>query len=287
VSEQARGVSTKRAGEDLLVACCGLVTCVITALILWWLEQRFGFSFYSWTFWFVIPAGALLSGFAGAIGYYAGSLFFGHRPTRLLLLNIVIASVATFFLIHYLSYATLQIDGKKVRDSISFWRYLDIAIRSTSMEVRIREAKLGTTSELGGFGYAVAGLQVLGFALGGLGVYGYLMAQPYCDKCSRYLSGKGKQIRYTGDGDGLRSSAAGVLEDLRKGAIASAIERQRAFGTSTHQKGNNLRSVFEARYCKKCGQHWFKFDVETNAGDNWKEIPEFTFSGFTEQAVTV
>ena len=26
-----------------------------------------------WTFWFVISAGALLSGFAGASGYYAGS----------------------------------------------------------------------------------------------------------------------------------------------------------------------------------------------------------------------
>jgi hypothetical protein len=66
-------------------------------------EQRFGFSFYSWTFWFVIPAGALLSGFAGASGYLAGSLFFGRRPTRLLLLNIVIASISTFFFIHYLS----------------------------------------------------------------------------------------------------------------------------------------------------------------------------------------
>jgi len=119
-----------------------LITCLITALILWWIEQRFGFSFYSWTFWFVIPAGAILSGFAGTSGYLAGSMFFGHLRTRLLLLNIVIALVATFFLIHYLSYAAMLINGKKVRDLVSFWRYLDIAIRSMSMEFRIRGPKL-------------------------------------------------------------------------------------------------------------------------------------------------
>jgi hypothetical protein len=177
-------------------------------------------------------------------------------------------------------------DGEKLRDYISYWRYLDIAIRSTSVEFRLQAVKLGTTSELGGFGYTVAGLQVLGFALGGLAVYGYLMAQPYCDNCSRYLSGKGKQVRYTADGDGLRAAATDVLEDLRKRAIASAVERQRAFGTATPQKGSHLRSVFEARYCKKCGQHWFKFTVENNSGGNWKEIPELTRAGFTEQVVT-
>jgi hypothetical protein len=92
--------STKRAGQDLLAACRGLVTYLITAVILWWVEQRFGFSFYLWTFWFVIPAGAFLSSFASASGYYAGSLFFAHRPRRLLLSNIVIASVTNLLLIH-------------------------------------------------------------------------------------------------------------------------------------------------------------------------------------------
>src|SRR2546430_7079932 len=56
--------------------------------------------------------GALFAGFAGASGYYAGSVFFGQRPTRLLMLNIVIGSVLTFFFIHYLAYITLDIAGK-------------------------------------------------------------------------------------------------------------------------------------------------------------------------------
>jgi hypothetical protein len=159
---------SRKAGEDFLVAGCGLLTSFVTALILWFVEKQFGFALYTWMFWFVIPVGALFSGFAGASGYYAGSWFFGHRPTRLLLLNIVVASVATFFLIHYLSYITLQIDGKQVSDYIPFWRYIDIAIRSTSMDFRLRATEIGKTGELGSFGYAIAFLQVLGFAAVGL-----------------------------------------------------------------------------------------------------------------------
>ena len=123
--------SSKRSGEDFLVGFCGLITSLLTAVILWAVETRFGFAFYTWSFWFVIPVGALVSGFAGASGYYTGSWYFGHRPTKLLLLNIVAASVSTFFAIHYLSYITLQFDGKQVSDYIPFWRYLDIVIRSS------------------------------------------------------------------------------------------------------------------------------------------------------------
>jgi hypothetical protein len=283
--------SSRRAGEDLLVGSCGLITSLLTALILWAIETRFGFAFYSWTFWFVIPAGALLSGFAGASGYYAGSWFFGHRPTRLLLLNIVAASVATFFTIHYLSYITLQVDGRQVSDYVPFWRYLDISIRSTSMEFRYRGAvKLGSTGELGSWGYAIAVLQVIGFAMGGFAVYAHLLSKPYCDKCSRYLSGKGKQTRYAGDAAGLQTAMANFLTCVADGDILSAIREHKnssAFGTSSLPKGGYLRSVVEVRHCKKCEVHWVKFSVEKLRGDDWKEIPELTLERFTEQVVDV
>ncbi len=287
MTEPEVAASSKRAGEDFLVGGCGLATSLLTALILWWVEGQFGFAFYTWTFWFVIPAGALLSGFAGASGYYAGSWFFGHRPTRLLLLNIVIASVATFFTIHYLSYITLQIEGKQVSDYIPFWQYLDIAIRATSMQFRFRAAKLGSTGELGSWGYPVAMLQVIGFAVGGFTVYAHLVSKPYCEKCSRYLSGKGRQVRYTGDAEGLQAATAQVLGHFGNGAPVAALEQHKGFGNSTHQKGDHLRSVMEVRYCKKCGLHWVKFAVEKQSGDNWKEISELTVARFTDSIVNV
>lgn len=281
--------SSRKSGEDLLVGLCGFVTSLFTAVILWWVEAQFGFAFYTWMFWFVIPVGALLSGFAGASGYYAGSWFFGHRPTRLLLVNIVIVSLTAFFLIHYLSYITLQIEGKQVSDYIPFTRYLDIVTRSTSMEIRVTRAarKVGSTGELGGLGYIIALLQIAGFAAGGFAVYAYLVSKPYCEKCSRYLSAKGKQVRYTGDLEGLQATTAQIFQHIRSGAIASAIEHQRTFGNPAYQKKDHLRSVFEVRHCKKCGQHWVRFSVEKQSGDDWKEIPELTVGGFTDQVVNV
>lgn len=288
MTEPGLVADSRKAGEDILVGLCGLVTSLVTAIILWFVEERFGFALYSWTFWFIVPVGALLSGFAGASGYYAGSWFFGHRPTRLLLVNIVVASLATFFLIYYLAYVTLQVEGKQVSDYIPFWQYLDIAIRSTSMEFRYRGAvKIGSTGELGSFGYVVSVLQILGFATGGFGVYAYLVSQPYCEKCSRYLSGKGKQVRYTGDAEGLQAVAARVFEFVKGDAISSAIQQHRDFGTAKHEKDDHLRSVVEVRYCKKCGKHWVKFAVEKKSGDNWKEISELTVAGFTEQVVNI
>lgn len=269
------------------VASPGFATSLITAVILWLVETRFGFAFYSWMFWFIVPVGALLSGFAGASGYLGGSWFFGHRPTRVLLLNVVLASLGTFFTIHYLAYLTLEIEGNAVSDYVSFLQYLDISIRSTSMEFRVRTAEVGATGEVGGLGYGVALVQILGFAVGGFAIYAYLTSMPYCEKCSRYLSVKGRQIRYTSEAEGLQDTAARVLSDFGSGAIASAIEHHGASGSPAYAKNSHLRSTIEVRICRTCEQHWVKFLVEKQSGNDWKEIPELTAAGFTDEVVSV
>ena len=279
-----KSVSTS---QDVLVGFAGLATSLVTALILWRMELALDFAFYSWMFWFVIPVGAILSGFAGASGYYAGARLFNHRPTRLLLLNIILASVATFLMIHFLSYVTLSIDGTAVRDRISFLQYLDLSIQSTSMEFRYRTTELGGTGQLGGLGYGVASLQVLGFALGGLAVYGYLTSVPYCDTCSRYFANKGKRIRFTSDAEALHASTAQVLTDIQQGAIASAVEGHGRHGNTKYQKGNHLKSVVEVRYCANCGKHWVKHVVEKLSGSDWKEIPDLTAEIFTKELVEI
>lgn len=283
-------MGAKSLAEDFLVAPFGLATNFLTALLLWWIETRFGFAFYTWTFWFVIPVGALFAGFAGASGYYAASLFFGHRPTRLLLLNIVIGSILTFFLIHYLAYITLQIEGKDVSDYIPFSKYLDIAIRSTSMEFGFDGSKTGSTGELGSFRYVVAILQVIGFAVGGFCVYAYLAAKPYCDRCSRYLSRKGKQIRYAKDPEGLQAATAQLACHMANGDVGLAVEEHRnsaGFGASIPPKDCHLRSAIEVQRCKKCERHWVKFAVESLSGNDWKEVSGLTDQRFTEQIVNI
>jgi DNA-directed RNA polymerase subunit RPC12/RpoP len=275
--------------EDLLVGFCGFITSALTTVILWWIETVSGYAIYTWMYWFVIPVGAGLSGFAGASGYYGGSWFFGHRPSRLLLLNIVLVSVTTFFLIHYLSYISLEFEGKRVSDYIPFTQYLDFVIRSASYEFRATRAavKVGSTGELGAMGYVAALLQIVGFAAGGFVLYSVLASKPYCTKCSQYLSSKGKQVRYTGDTEGLQSAVKQIFLDVASSHVVKAIESQASFGNPKHQKNDHLRSVFEVRHCKKCGQHWVRFCVEKQSGDNWEEIPELTVGGFTDEVVSI
>ena len=115
---QQAGLGGRRMVEDLLVGGCGLITSLATAVLLAWVERQFGWARYSFMFWFIIPVGAALAGFAGASGYYFGSILFGHRPTRLLLLNVALASLATFFLVHFIEYSTLELDGKQVSEAV-------------------------------------------------------------------------------------------------------------------------------------------------------------------------
>lgn len=268
---------------SLVLGFCGLVTSLLTALFLWWIEREFQLAFYTWMFWFVIPIGAMLSGFAGASGYLLGAWLLGQRPTWMLLINILFASVATFLSIHYLAYITLEVGGKQVSDYIPFLQYLDIETTSSSMEYRVHGAKVGATGELGVLGYGVAFLQIIGFAVGGFAVYVYLLSKPYCQKCSRYLRRKEMEIRYTADPEGLQNSTAKIFELLQSGAISHALEQQKNFGNVKHEKTTYLRSASEVRHCTQCGQHWVKFSVEKQSGNNWSEIPELTISGFTDQ----
>jgi hypothetical protein len=277
---------SRQAGADLLVGGLGFVTSLATAVVLWWVERQFGIAFYSWTFWFVVPAGAVLAGLAGASGYYAGARLFHQRPTKILLLNVLLASIATFLFIHYLSFATLDIEGVPVSEVLPFWQYLDIVTRSMSMQL-LRAPTAGGTSELGTFGYVVALLQVLGFATGGFLVYVFLTELPYCSNCSRYLAPKGSRVHYSHDPDAVSAAAVTILEDVQAGALAHAIELHRTVGSPTWQKQDHLCSTIDVRRCKRCGQHWMKFSVRRRSGDDWKEIPELTASGFTQEAIGV
>jgi hypothetical protein len=276
--------------EDILVGLCGLATSLLVAVILWWIEDRFSFAFYSWTFWFVIPAGALFSGFAGASGYHAGAWIFGRRPTRLLLFNIIVASVATYFLIHYLSYVTMVVDGTRVRDYISFSKFLQLVITTTSMTFRSPGTTIGDTGELGNFGYAIAGLQVIGFAVGGFSVYVFLKAKPYCERCLCYLAKKGKQTRFAESAEKLAEATTKFRATVASGDIPSAVQAHKEsaeFGKPKFFKGCRLRSLIEVRQCKKCSKNWMKYKVEGLAGNNWKEEKSFTVERFTDQNIVM
>jgi hypothetical protein len=273
--------------DDLVVVLCGLVTCTVTAIILWGVEQVTDVALYTYMLWWCIPIGAIIAGLAGGSGYYAGAWNFGYRPSKLLLVNTVLASVGTFFLIHYLSYSTFVLDGHPVRDQATFVQYVDVATRSMSMQYS-DAGKDQVTGELGALGYGVALLQIAGFALGGAFVYQMLATIPYCDRCARYFRATGKHIRYSETVTmALESNLQRVMEHLKKQEVAEAMALQRTLGAEKPRFTRSpLRSIIARRRCTRCGQHWTRYSVETPTGYNgaWAEVRWLTVAVFTPSA---
>ncbi len=272
----------KKTLQDLVVSAFGATTSIATAIILFFIEVRFGFSLYTWIFFFVIPVGAMLSGFLAAGGYYLGARLFSLRPTPLILLNMVAISVGTFFLIHFLGYAVLEVEGKQVSDYISFGTYLDILIRHQSVGFYFHAKEVGSTGELGSWGYVYALLQIGGFAFGGFCVFGYLFLLPYCDTCSRYLSGRAKQERFAGDSDAFALMVGELATAFDAGRPQEAINQHAAIAETSHRKELHLKSTLKLKKCRGCGKNWLGFSVQKSTGRDWKDINKLELSTFHE-----
>ncbi|MBA7674838.1 hypothetical protein ES703_83063 [subsurface metagenome] len=269
-----------RTDKQIWVAAFGGATSLLTGVILGLIEVYTGYAIYSWTFWFVIPAGAFLAGFGAASGYYAGAMLFNQKPAGGVLFNMVAASVSAFLIIHYIPYFMLEVEGVRVKEVISFWWYLDFDIRHTSLSFVRGEVSIG---ELGGaLGYAFAALQLLGFSVGGFAVFGWLSRNPYCDKCSRYLKKTGQQDRFMSDGEGL-------IEKLQDFSVLLANEK---FGEAVrfhaekmgveHSRGHHLRTKLVARACPGCGINHLDFIASKFERDDWKDIADTEIRIFTE-----
>jgi hypothetical protein len=162
-----------RTDKQILVAALGGATSLLTGIILGLIEVYTGRAIYSWTFWFVLPGGAFVSGMAAASGYYAGAVLLHQKPAGGVLFNMVAASVSAFFVVHYVPYFMLEIEGVRLKDVISFWQYLDFDIRHTSLSFVRSDASTGDLGSV--FGYVLAALQLAGFSVGGCAVFCQLL----------------------------------------------------------------------------------------------------------------
>jgi hypothetical protein len=276
-----------RVAQDFLVSGLGALTSVLTAAILAAIDLKFDFSIYSWMVWFVIPVGAICCGLVASSGYYLGARLFNHRPTRILLFNMVGISISTFFLIHYLNYYLMRVDGTAVRDLLPFSQFLDLELSHTAMQFSIRAHPVGTPVELGSWGYLYAVLQMLGFAIGGVFVYFNLKSLAYCDTCSRYLVKKGIQTRYTADSDTLTKAVTEIMQCFSERRFQDAISAHAKAAGYENSTGMTLRSRVEVKRCKDCNQHWLKFTVSKKAKkDEWEDIGQLGYEAFCVEPIT-
>jgi hypothetical protein len=281
MSEHHIPAEYKTSGQDFMISVGGYVTCMVTAFILWQIQAQTQFAFYLYSVWFVIPVGAIVSGVVASSGYYFVARIFNHRPTRLLLVNILIGAVATFFLIYYFQYLTQTANGKRVADLMSYPQFVSSSLRSTLLQLDTDTS--GPSGALGSWGYLFALLQVAGFAYGGFAIYKHLVGKPYCDRCSRYMAAQERHLRYAPNSDEAKAAMSRITAELAGGAMTAAIDEAKTLGTLRREHGDVLRAWTTIKHCTKCDRHWAKFMVQQKSGFNWKFVRGYVASAYADQ----
>jgi hypothetical protein len=248
------------------------------------IELRWGHALYSFTFWFVIPAGAICSGMVSATGYLLGAQLLNYRPGLGLLGVILVTSVGMFFLIQGLDYSFMTIEGHALQDAISFGDFLAYTLAHTSLRFGMRGHFTGTGVEIGAGGYLFAVVQIIGFLIGGFAVYAYLTSMTYCKDCRLYLSSKGLQTRYFLSAEEMQEASKNILTEMKLGRLQHSVLVHAALGTNENASAT-FSSIVEVKSCKGCDKHWAKFTANRKTGNDWKEISELSFSSFCKEPI--
>jgi len=198
----------KRPG--LLVILCGLVTTMVTLVIIY-LCHRNGFQPMSLYIFLIVPVGAILVGILAGSGYALASWWTGAKIGGGLLALVLLLQVAAYFGVEYFEYSEAsasfsefqettiqQIEAEQgalndqekqqVKDVLqaesgmsSFGTYFDVMTRSFAFDT-----DNGPAQPLDTWGYGIRLLEILGFGIGGLIGPLMLRSKPYCTKCQVY-----------------------------------------------------------------------------------------------------
>jgi hypothetical protein len=266
--------------KDLLVSIMGAAAAVATALILVWIERRWELALYTWMFWFVIPVGAIFAGIGAAGGFGLGALLLNRRPSGLLAMNILAVSAGTYVLIQYLDYSRQEVFETPVSRFMSFWEYWRLKVTSASLSSPRRfggpQPAGDAPTELGRWGYALAALQVLGFSLGGFATFVWLLAKPYCERCSRYCEVKRDTTsRFPESPEALAGFLAAADKFKEQGRVAELLAFYFSEGGAVEYDKTRHRHRMDllAHECARCGRIHMEFKAfRRGRKEEWSEV---------------
>lgn len=273
VGKDLRGLSS-----ELLITVGGIVTTATVVGLNLLVTNALHFDLLSLSFWFVIPAGALIGGMAAASGYYATARLTQTMPSRTLLLNMVAIAVSAWFLTKWASYATLRLDdGTRVADLVSFWQYFVVSTESMQLAFGTRgNISAATTGELGMLGYVREGLQLVGFMVGGFASYAMLSDVEACEPCRRYA--RTETILNSVDPEAFDNALA------EADVVLPGVGDQAQFALG--KKALEGVSLYLSR-CPQCNREWLRPAIVTRSGDSFTTTKLGSYSVDTDVARAV
>lgn len=253
------------------VTVCGIVTSVLTAVLVTLVHHWTGFNLFTLSFWVIVPVGALITGFLAASGYHLAAVRFHYKPSGMMLLGILGVAGATHVLIYYLEFATMVLDdGTRLRDALPFTSYLEIALTKAKYSLARRATRGGV--EVGAFGYVVAGIHFLGFVFGGFCVWANLAAKDMCEKCQMYLKKLATRVHSFPSGDAFQSFHERLVAAAPgSDAYAKCLEEDHHVTVPTQ---GSARITFELLGCPVCEGQRVNESAEVHDGKDWKGVDE-------------
>ncbi len=271
-----------RITRGVMVTAGGALTTALTALALVWLDLRYDAAIYSFVYGFVLPFGAFFSGLVAASGYLLGARLFNYRPGWAQLAAILVLSGGTFFLVYWLEYSFVTVDGIPLRELESFGPYLAFALTHTALDV-------GPASErpvqLGLMGYGYAALQIAGFALGGLCIWLWLRASAYCKACSLYMMKQGSQTRYYERIDEMNLCRAAFEVEAGAGAFRRAVQRHAQSGSRQAGATTGYALNIAFLHCGQCGQQWLELTGRQRTNKVWSLMKGARYSAYCTERI--
>lgn len=251
------------------IAVCGLVTSVVIAFVTAYLSQMWGTDIFTLSVWVVFPAGAIGVGVAAASGYYFASLWLHQRPTKLLLLQMVVIAGLTQLLIYYLGYRMFDLgNGRYASDVVPFGQYLDLVLTKEHLQFGRTLTDVG---EAGQYGYWLAAIQFIGFLLGGFILWAALRSRPFCGACRTYLRKIAGRVKRFTDSERASQYYDHVFTQPIGSAEFAAFIQSPAKVDKARKGTVEVKTVLFG--CPSCADQVIKEELHVFNGREWKEVP--------------
>ncbi len=252
------------------------VTSMACAALLVFMENTLGFSLYRFMFWFIIPAGAIASGFLAASGYYLAARLTHFRPRGSVGLLSLATSVFFYLLLTGLEFSTRTFHGLPLSHWISYPKFVSYGLLHAHMST-VGFVGFGSAN-IGFAGLFLTLFQILGFSVGLMSMAGRLKGRSYCEECDLYLKGTFNQARYFDWNDDLKKSSYVVLQKLRAGAFQDSIRIHAATGSPRQQSSTDYTSAFHVQRCKRCTNGVLTFLSQEKNEKKWTPIPDLSYA---------
>jgi hypothetical protein len=254
----------------LLIAMA--LTCILAAIANVIVARMIGLNIFTFKLWFVVPIGAIAMGLLGASGAILAARYFHIRPNLVDAVLMSLVAAATMLLIYYLDYATFVLnDGRKASDLVDFGSYLDLVLTKTHMRVGRGARDAG---EVGQMGYALAGLEFVGFLLGGAVTFFLIKGLPRCAACGSYL----RKLRKRTTKELTFDEAGKVMESFGTGDL-QAVQGAVTWAPSDRKLDPQCEKVlitFSLLGCSMCKTETVAASVNAFNGSEWKSVPSLT-----------